>query len=145
MMTGDINQRFDINYNICDSETMFVSAVSRSDGPTPARQSGNKDLEWEQIEIFSLKQSVANLFNRSPTFISPSWCRHGSLGLTFQLFGPKKWSSARKGHFFLGLATETGAWTIPASKSINPPKSGKVCLVMSSDWSLLFTWLSNEK
>ena len=114
---------------------MFVPSVSRSDGPTPARQSGNKGQDWEQIEIFSLKQSVANLFNRSQTFICDLWCRHVTWwpsNSSYWQWDPR-WEKDLPCLFCI-VSRALAHW-LTANKSINQPKSGKVCLVMSSDWS----------
>ena len=108
-----------------------------SDGPTPARQSGNKEVDWEPLSVLFTNRNiplrtVATVENPQypqQTFISPLISPRITVHTDRRIFL----------HLFCMVRGEWWGWGegehYIANKSINQPKSGKVCLVMSSDWS----------
>ena len=144
---------FDINYNVCHwlrlaSGVICAVGLPRSPssaGPTPARQSGNKEVDWEPLSVLFTNRNiplrtVATVENPQypqQTFISPLIVDILNPLITWHL---PYFLGLREGYFFFSFAWsevsgEGEAEHLIANKSINQPKSGKVCLVMSSDWS----------
>ena len=83
---------FDINYNVCHwgrplEMLLCWPGLAWSDGPTPARQSGNKEVDWEtgrlcqfylQIEIFHWELRLWRILDLHNKLSSLHW----SLDLT---------------------------------------------------------------
>ena len=106
--------------------------------PVPRQhcQSGNKEVDWEPLSVLFTNRNIPLSYSANcgesaisttnfhlSVDMAPDHLTSPSilLGVDISSSGPR-WSWGRAEHHI-------------ANKSINQPKSGKVCLVMSSDWS----------